>query len=80
MRSDLTKRDIEELLDAYDIDPTGALTVALSKIVGTPVSGWTTALTFVPESIAPQSRLRECEIGALDAVVKHLVENRRLQK
>ena len=80
MRTHLSKRDIEELLDAYDADPVDAVTVALRKIVESADPTWGCLVASVPESVAAQSGLRNHDIDALDAVVKHLVENRCLQK
>ena len=76
----LSKRDIEELLDAYDHDPVAALCTALSRIVEKHDGTWESLASSVPASVAPAGQLQRRDIAALDAVVKHLVENRRLQQ
>lgn len=76
----LSKRDIEELLDSYDLDPVRALTRALVKIVKTHDGSWDSIVGQIPDTIAAHDRLRGHDIASLDAVVKHLVEHRRLQK
>jgi hypothetical protein len=76
----LSKRDIEDLLDSYDDNPVGALATALEKLVGTHDLAWDSLVAYVPEEVARPDRLLSQEIAALDAVVKHLVENRRLEQ
>lgn len=80
VRTHLSKLDIEELLDAYDNNPVDALTKSLSKILNGSDDSWDSIVSQIPESIASHSRLRVRDIAALDAVVKHLVEYRCLQK
>jgi hypothetical protein len=78
VQSVLSKRDIEVLLDEYDNDPVGAVSVALRKLIDDHDAPWHVLVAGVPESVASRSLLEDHDISALDAVVKHLVENRRL--
>lgn len=80
MRTHLSKRDIEELLGAYDNNPVDALTKSLSKILDGSGDSWDSIVSQIPESVASHSLLKVRDNATLDAVLKHLVEYRCLQK
>ena len=44
----LTKRNVEALLDRYDIDPIGALTTALRRVLEMPDASWDELLLAGP--------------------------------
>ena len=46
----LRKRDVEALLDRFDDDPLGALTVALRRVLGRPEATWLELLDAAPMS------------------------------
>ena len=74
----LRKRDVEALLERFDDDPVGALTIALRKVLGRPEATWTELLDVA--SLSPDRRraLVEADQDALDALVRELNELRSL--
>lgn len=74
----LSKRETETLLESYDRDPVGSLASALRIVLGDASLTWDTIIGHVPDHVADRDLLRARDITAMDAVTKHLVENRGL--
>jgi len=74
----LTKRNVEALLDRYDIDPIGALTTALRRLLEMPDARWDELLRAGPFTGAERARLGHGDDDALDELVGELNENRDL--
>ena len=74
----LTKRNVEALLDRYDIDPFGALTTALRRVLEMPDASWDELLRAGPFTGAELARLGRGDEDALDGLVGELNENRDL--
>lgn len=74
----LRKADVEALLDRYDADPVGALTVALRRVLDRPAACWEELLDA---SALPASRLAALRAGdqrSLDELAAELNEQRSL--
>ena len=75
----LTKRDAEALLERYDADPVGALTVALAKAIDAPAGAtWPELLFSAALSESRRAALINGETAALDALAVELNEARQL--
>jgi hypothetical protein len=74
----LSKRDVEALLREYDNNPVAALHTALRILIPSCPSEWRETVAFLPVSDDEKNALQKREIGALDALVKKLVETRGL--
>jgi hypothetical protein len=74
----LRKRDVEELFASYDIDPIGALTAALRRVLDRPDGSWTELLVAAPFSNERRGALECAEQSALDALAAELNELRQL--
>ena len=74
----LRKRDVEALLDCFDDDPVGALTVALRRVLGRPDATWLELLDAAPMSPERRRVLAAADQDALDALAGELNEMRTL--
>lgn len=74
----LTKRNVETLLDRYDIDPIGALTTALRRVLEMPDANWDELLRAGPFTGAERACLGRGDDDALDELVGELNETRVL--
>ena len=74
----LRKRDVEALLDCFDDDPVGALTVALRRVLGRPDATWPALLEAAPLSPDRRQALADADQDALDALARELNELRTL--
>ena len=76
----LRKRDVEALLDRFDDDPVGALTVALRRVLGRPEASWLELLEAAPLSPERRRALAAADEDALDALARELNELRTLPR
>ena len=76
----LRKRDVEALLDRFDDDPVGALTIALRRVLGRPEAGWLELLEAAPVSPERRRALAADDQGALDDLARELNELRTLAR
>lgn len=76
--SSLTKRDVERMLDAYDDDPTAALTVALRIALDRDDLDFTALVKLAGFSCARRIRLQAGEAAALDELLAELNELRTI--
>lgn len=74
----LRKSDVEELLDRYDADPIGALTLALSRLLDQPSQGFDALVDHAPLIAADRTLLHRRDVAALDALATRLNEQRSL--
>ncbi|HEY5874522.1 MAG TPA: hypothetical protein VIT64_04445 [Ilumatobacteraceae bacterium] len=74
----LRKRDVEALLDRFDDDPLGALTVALRRVLGRPEATWLELLDAAPMSPERRQALAAADQDALDELARELNELRTL--
>ena len=74
----LTKREVETLLDTYDDDPMGALSVAISLTQEEMLDSWSEVVQKAELDENRAHRLREGHTEACDELLKRLVENRSL--
>ncbi len=74
----LRKRDVEVLLDCFDDDPVGALTVALRRVLGRPDATWLELLDAAPVSPDRRQALAAADPDALDTLARELNELRTL--
>ncbi len=74
----LTKREIESLLESYDRDPVASLSRALCSLLQLDGPSWPEIVPHIPTHVAEHDALLRGDLGALDLVTKHLVENRAL--
>jgi hypothetical protein len=74
----LNKSDVEALLDAYDTNPVGALTVALSKVLVAPSATWEQLLELAPLDAGRRRALLARDQPALDSLARELNELRTL--
>ena len=77
MRS-LTKRDVETLLHAYDLDPVGALTTSLRIVLGRPVDDFDELIAHADLDDQRRQRLLQRQPDALDELAAELNERRKL--
>lgn len=76
----LRKRDVEALLDRFDDDPVGALTIALRRVLGRPEATWLELLEAAPVSHERRQALAAADQDALDALARELNELRTLDR
>ena len=76
----LRKRDVEALLDRFDDDPVGALTIALRRLLGRPDATWPELLDAAPLSPDRRHALASADQDALDALAGELNELRSLAR
>ena len=76
----LRKRDVEALLDRFDDDPVGALTIALRRVLGRPDATWLELLEAAPLSPDRRQALAATDQDALDALARDLNELRTLAR
>jgi hypothetical protein len=76
----LRKRDVEALLDRFDDDPVGALTIALQRVLGRPGATWLELLEAAPVSPERRRALAAEDQGALDDLARELNELRTLAR
>ena len=74
----LTKKEVENLLDSYDSDPTGSLRTAISSLLGVDCVSWEAMTSLMPAKYASSGSLRRQETTAMDDLVKQLIEHRAL--
>lgn len=74
----LTKIEVERMLDAYDHDPVGTLTLAISQTNETHSKEWAELVTELGYDPAHTQSLLDGRLDALDQLLKRLVENRSL--
>jgi hypothetical protein len=76
----LRKRDVEALLDRFEDDPVGALTIALRRVLGRPEATWLELLDAAPLSPERRRALAAADQDALDALARELNELRTLDR
>ena len=76
----LRKRDVEALLDRYDDDPVGALTIALRRVLAQPEATWLELLDAAPVSAERRRALAAHDQDALDTLARELNELRTLPR
>jgi hypothetical protein len=74
----LSKSDVAELLERYDADPTGALAMALGRVLDRPGATWAELIALAPLDPARRQRLARGETAALDELLSELNECRTL--
>jgi hypothetical protein len=76
IRAQLTKHDVEVMLETYDTSPIGALQFALRKCLGMPYANWETLVECVALRPDDIESLLQLNTEALDSLVKRLNERR----
>lgn len=78
--SRLRKRDVAQLLDRYDADPTGALGVALARVLdlSDPLPAWSALVAACGFDAERSEQLLRRDPEALDALAAELNELREL--
>ena len=76
----LTKRDVEALLASYDLDPVGALTVALRRVLEHSDASWPDLLASAGFTDTRRAALLVGEERALDSLAAELNELRSLSR
>jgi hypothetical protein len=74
----LTKKEIEALLETYDLDPVNSLRTAVSSLLGVECPTWESMMALLPSRYSSLSSLAQQETTAMDNLVKQLVEHRAL--
>ena len=74
----LTKKEIENLLDTYDHDPTGSLRKAIGSLLDVDCPTWESMTKLLPARYTATGSLARRETTAMDDLVKQLVEHRTL--
>lgn len=74
----LTKKEIENLLDTYDHDPTGSLCKAIGSLLDVDCPTWESMTKLLPARFTATGSLARRETTAMDDLVKQLVEHRTL--
>jgi hypothetical protein len=74
----LKKVDVEQLLDAYDADPVGALTAALRLVLDRPHDSWAELIAIAPLDGDRRAALDALAPSALDGLLRELNELRTL--
>jgi hypothetical protein len=74
----LAKRDVEQLLAAYDAEPVGALRLALGRVLDRPHATWPELIAAAPFSDTRRAALLAVDEGALDELARELNELRGL--
>ena len=72
----LSKRDAENLINDYDIDPQQALTHALRIATGMPYASWKTLIDLSFTDKQQIELLQTLDQQSLDQLVQHLNERR----
>ncbi|MFM2078837.1 MAG: hypothetical protein RJA49_2727 [Actinomycetota bacterium] len=72
----LKKRDVEQLLETYDVDPVAALTTALRTTLDRPDLDFTALVKLAGFSCAQRIRLQAHDAVAMDELVAELNELR----
>lgn len=75
----LTKRDVETMLDHYDVDPIEALTTALRVVLDEPHANWQALVTHGPFDDNQKVALAARRQGDLDDLLTELNELRTLR-
>jgi hypothetical protein len=70
--------DVERLLDGYDTDPIGALTVALRLVLDQPAASWHALVSAAPVDVDRRRALLVGDQDSLDALLRELNELRTL--
>ena len=74
----LSKRDVEALLNEYDDNPVVAVHTALHVLIPDCPTEWSAAVELLPFDSARKQLLRARDTATLDALVKQFVETRCL--
>ena len=74
--TELRKRDVEALLQQYDLDPVAALTTALRTTLDRPDLDFTALVNLAGFDCARRIRLQAHETAAMDELVAELNELR----
>ena len=74
----LTKRDVEDLMNNYDINPQQALTHALRIATGMPNASWKTLIDLSFTDTQQSELLQTLDQQSLDQLVRQLNEKRTL--
>ena len=74
----LKKVEIESMLNAYDTDPTAALSAALCQTLEVDEPSWDRLIRLAATAGPQRTALLARETAALDDLLKLLVENRSL--
>jgi hypothetical protein len=74
----LTKKEVETLLDTYDVNPDGSLLIAISSLLGVDCLTWDSMIALIPARYTDSGSLVRRETSAMDNLVKQLVEHRAL--
>ena len=74
----LTKAQVERLLADYDVDPIGALTRALRRVLRMPDATWLELLAAAPIDAGRRQLLLSGDQTSLDRLAAELNERRRL--
>ena len=77
--AELRKRDVEHLLENYDINPRDALLSSLRIVFDDVQLSWLEALERLPLQWN-RDAIGALDTNACDLLVKHLVEHRTLEK
>lgn len=72
----MNKRDVEHMLATYDLDPVGALTVALRKVFDDDTAVWPELVMLVPGSDTRRAALLLGDERTLDELLAELNERR----
>jgi hypothetical protein len=74
----LTKFEVERMLNTYDQDPLGTLSLAISLAKEVSVTSWTELVQTLGYDETRTNNLRNGQTDALDELLKSLVEDRSL--
>jgi hypothetical protein len=74
----LTKKEVETLLETYDVDPAGSLRIAVSSLLGVDCPTWDTMIALMSGHFTASGSLARQETTSMDNLVKQLVEHRSL--
>ena len=74
----LTKFEVERMLNTYDQDPLGTLSLAISLAKEVSVTSWTELVQTLGYDETRTKNLRNGQTDALDELLKSLVEDRSL--
>jgi hypothetical protein len=74
----LRKGDVERMMGGYDLDPIGALTVALRRVMDAPDASWEDLLRTAGFTCDRRIRLHTADPAALDELLRDLNELRTL--
>jgi hypothetical protein len=71
---------VEQLMAGYDTDPAASLMQALVPLIESSGETWEEMVDSLPYSVETRQRLRGRDTGAMDDLVKRLVEFRSLEQ